>query len=241
VTLVGNIKKDKSVIAIIPAYNEDRNIKEIIEKSKNYVHKIIVVDDGSEDNTLQIAKSTGVLTIANKQNRGKAKALKQGFGKGLKENGSIFVILDGDGQHNPDKIPLFLEKIYEGFDLVIGARKFDKELMPRLRIMANWVSSYLVSFLCGIRIEDSQSGYRAIKRSLLENITFSSNRFQIDTEMIVKAAKCGFKIGFLPIKTIYHPEAKSKVHQIIDPLKFIILLIQLAFWKCHLGKCRTNQ
>ncbi|MFW6148410.1 MAG: glycosyltransferase family 2 protein [Atribacterota bacterium] len=234
-----NLKKDleykDTIIAIIPAFNEEKNIREVIQKCKDYVHKIIVIDDGSRDNTADIAKNMGVTTIVNEQNIGKTGSLKKGFNRGIEENAKIFVLLDADGQHNPQEIPLFLKKIEEGFDLVIGARNFDSEVMPGIRILANSISSYLVSLICGVRIEDSQSGYRAAKREVLEKITLNSKRFQVDTEMIIKAAKCGFKIGFVSIDTIYHPEAKSKVNQILDPVRFVILLVQLAFWRKKAG------
>jgi len=231
-----NLEYKDTIIAIIPAFNEGKNIREVIQKCKDYVHQIIVIDDGSRDNTVDIAKNMGVTTIVNEQNIGKTDSLKKGFNMGLEGSAGVFVLLDADGQHNPQEIPLFIEKIQEGFDLVIGARKFDPEVMPGIRILANSVSSYLVSLICGVRIEDSQSGYRAVKREVLEKITLNSKRFQADTEMIIKTAKCGFKIGFVPIDTIYHPEAKSKVNQILDPLRFGILLVQLAFWRKKAGK-----
>lgn len=226
-----NVPDKKRVICIIPAYNEEKNIGKVIQKCQKYVLRIIVVDDGSNDNTLQVAQSMNVITVQNKQNKGKTEALKKGFNRALEEKAEILLMMDGDGQHNPEEIPCFLGKIQEGYDLVIGARKFDKQVMPAIRILANSISSFLVSLICGIRIDDSQSGYRAVRRKVIENFSLTSNRFQVDTEMIIKAAKCGFKIGFVPIKTIYHPEAKSKVHQIIDPLKFVALIIKLAFWQ----------
>ncbi len=227
-----NINKEEYfTIAIIPAYNEEKNISIVIEKCKKYVDKIMVIDDGSSDNTAAIARESGADTIINKENIGKTDSLKRGFKKGLEEGAEIFMLLDADGQHNPQEIPLFIDKIKEGYDLVIGARKFKLEFMPFIRIFANTTSSYLVSLISGIRIKDSQSGYRAVKREIIERISITSTRYQSDTEMIVKAAKCDFKIGFVPISTIYHPEARSKVNQIIDPIRFIILLIKLIFWK----------
>ena len=224
-------KEEYFTIAIIPAYNEEKNISIVIEKCKKYVDKIMVIDDGSTDNTAAIARESGADTIINKENIGKTDSLKKGFIKGLEEGAEIFMLLDADGQHNPQEIPLFIDKIKEGYDLVIGARKFKPEFMPFIRIFANTTSSYLVSLISGIRIKDSQSGYRAVKREIIERIPIISTRYQSDTEMIVKAAKCGFKIGFVPISTIYHPEARSKINQIIDPIRFIILLIKLIFWK----------
>lgn len=230
-----NIKNSKrqeySTIAIIPAYNEEKNIGKVIEKCKEYVNKIIVIDDCSTDKTATIAGESDTIVIINNKNIGKTDSLKKGFRKGIEERADIFVLLDADGQHDPQEIPLLLKKINEGYDLVVGARKFQREFMPTVRIFANAISSYLVSLISGVRILDSQSGYRAIKRDVLEKITLNSTRYQSDTEMIVKAAKCGFKIGFVPISTIYHPEMNSKVDQIIDPLRFLILLVSLIFWK----------
>jgi len=227
-----SLKENNITIAVIPAYNEEKNIRKVIEHCKKYVHKIIVIDDGSTDNIRQVIQNMDVITIRKRENRGKTEAIRSGFVRGLKEGADIFILLDADGQHDPAEIPYFSKKIQSGFDLVIGARKFDRSIMPVSRILANSISSYLVSMICGIKIEDSQSGYRALRKEVVEKITLTSKRFQVDTEMIIKAVKCGFKVGFVPIKTIYHYEAKSKVNQIIDPLKFIMLLIKLAFWKC---------
>lgn len=233
--------KRQSIMAIIPAYNEEKNIGEVIRKCKKYIDQIIVVDDGSRDNTSQIAKEMDVITLVNEKNMGKTDTLRRGFNKGIEKGGKIFLLIDGDGQHNPDEIPLFLEKIQAGFDLVIGARKFDKKIMPIIRIFANTISSYLVSLVCGMRIEDSQSGYRAVRREILEKINLTSNRFQVDTEMIIKAAKYGFRICSVPIDTIYHSEAKSKINQIVDPIKFVLLLFALAFMKRNKEKNHKNR
>ena len=227
-----SLKENDNIVAIIPSYNEEKNIKKVIKNCKKYVHKIIVIDDGSTDNTFQVIQNMDVITIRNIENRGKTEAIKRGFKRGVKEGAYIFVLLDADGQHDPAEIPIFLKKIRDGFDLIIGARKFERKKMPLLRILANSISSYLVSQICGIKIRDSQSGYRVLRKEIVEKITLTSNRFQVDTEMLIKAARCGFKIGFVPIETIYHYEAKSKVNQIIDPLKFVILLIKLVFWRC---------
>ena len=166
-----NINKEEYfTIAIIPAYNEEKNISIVIEKCKKYVDKIMVIDDGSTDNTAVIARESGADTIINKENIGKTDSLKKGFIKGLEEGAEIFMLLDADGQHNPQEIPLFIDKIKEGYDLVIGSRKFKPEFMPFIRIFANTTSSYLVSLISGIRIKDSQSGYRAVKREIIERV-----------------------------------------------------------------------
>lgn len=220
------------IIALIPAYNEEKNVCAVVRKTLPYVDCVLVVDDGSFDKTSEVAAQCGATVIKNRENKGKADAMYRGFEYAVKNGFDVIVVLDADGQHDPDEIPIFIDKINEGFDIVVGARQFDPSVMPKIRIFANAFSSWLTSLVCHSRISDSQSGYRAIKVDVVKKIRFNSKRYQIETEMLIKAAKCGFKITFVPIKTIYRKEAKSKVNQIIDPLKFVFLVLKLSFWRC---------
>jgi len=221
------------IVALIPAYNEEKNIASVVARTKKYVDVVLVVNDGSQDGTKEVAESAGAVVISYSQNKGKAEAMRVGFRECIKNNSDVIVVLDADGQHDPNEIPQFLEKINEGFDIVVGARQFDRSVMPKIRIFANSFSSWVTSLVCKTRILDSQSGYRAIRASVIKKIPLTSQRYQIETEMLIKAAKCHFKIAFIPIKTIYRKEAKSKVNQIIDPLKFLLLVFKLSFWKCR--------
>jgi glycosyltransferase involved in cell wall biosynthesis len=220
------------LIAIIPAKDEAHNIKDVIVKTKKYVDLVLVIDDGSTDNTKEVAESLGAVVIRNEVNLGKADALKIGFKYAIEHNFDTIALLDADGQHDPDELPKLLKKLNEGYDIVVGARKFSPELMPPLRIFANSVSSFLVSLICGTKILDSQSGYRVLRTEVVKKITFETKRYQLDTEMLIKAARCGFKIGFVEINTIYTERAKSKINQIIDPLKFLWVTLKLAFFRC---------
>jgi glycosyltransferase involved in cell wall biosynthesis len=220
------------IFAIIPAKDEAKNIQGVIGKAKKYVDRVLVIDDGSIDNTSALARKAGASVIRNEQNIGKADALKIGFEFAIKEKADYLLLIDADGQHDPDEIPLFINKMSEGYDVVVGARKFDPRLMPAIRIFANSTSSFILSKICGTKILDSQSGYRLIKRALVEKIKFTSKRYQLETEMLVKAARCGFKIGFVEISTIYSAEAKSKINQLIDPIKFIFIAFKLSLYKC---------
>ncbi|MCI4463330.1 MAG: glycosyltransferase family 2 protein [Caldisericum sp.] len=220
------------LIAIIPAKDEAHNIKDVIVKTKKYVDLVLVIDDGSSDNTKEVAESLGAVVIRNEVNLGKADALKIGFKYAIEHNFDTIALLDADGQHDPDELPKLLKKLNEGYDIVVGARKFSPELMPPLRIFANSVSSFLVSLICGTKILDSQSGYRVLRTEVVKKITFETKRYQLDTEMLIKAARCGFKIGFVEINTIYTERAKSKINQIIDPLKFLWVTLKLAFFRC---------
>lgn len=220
------------LIAIIPCYNEEKNIKNVIEKTRQYVDKIIVIDDGSKDRTSEEAEKCGAVVYRNNENLGKADAMKIGFTLALESGADLILTIDGDGQHNPHEIPKFVDKIGQGYDLVVGARRFEPEHMPGVRIFANSFSSFVSSLACRTKILDSQSGYRLIKKDLVQKVKFESKRYELETEMLIKGARCGFKIGFIPIDTIYRVEAKSKVHQIMDPLRFLLLVLKLSFWRC---------
>lgn len=220
------------LIAIIPAKDEEQNIFDVVVKTKKYVDFVLVIDDGSTDRTKETAEQAGAFVIKNPVNLGKADALKIGFKYAIDHNFDLIALLDGDGQHDPDELPKFIKKIEEDFDLVVGARRFSADVMPPLRIFANSFSSFLVSLICGVRILDSQSGYRVLKTEVVKRITFETKRYQLDTEMLIKAARCGFKIGFVEINTIYTEKAKSKINQLIDPLKFLVATLKLAFYRC---------
>jgi len=220
------------LIAIIPAKDEEQNIGEVVLKTKKYVDFVLVIDDASTDKTKEISESFGAYVIRNKENLGKADSLKIGFKYAIDHNYETIALLDGDGQHDPDELPNLLNKLNEGYDLVVGARKFSLDVMPFLRVFANSFSSFLLSIICGTKILDSQSGYRVLKTEVVKSITFETKRYELDTEMLIKAARCGFKIAFVPIKTIYTEKAKSKINQIIDPLKFLIVALKYAFYRC---------
>lgn len=220
------------LIAIIPAKNEAHNIGPIITGAKKYVDLVVVVDDGSTDGTSEVSKKLGAFVIRSEKNVGKADALKIGFEYALSMKPDLIALLDGDGQHNPDELPLFIEEIGKGYDIVVGARNFNIKKMPFLRSFSNLFSSWLTSIVCKTKILDSQSGYRLLRREVIENISFETKRYQLETEMLVKAARCGFKIGFVKISTIYTPQAKSKINQITDPLKFLIVLFKLSLYRC---------
>jgi len=220
------------LIAIIPSYNEEKNIRFVVERVKKYVDKVVVIDDGSRDMTSVEAERGGAMVYKNEENLGKADAMKVGFSYAINFGADAILTIDGDGQHNLDDIPKFIEKLNQGFDLVVGARKFATPKMPAIRIFANSFSSFLLTLACKTKILDSQSGYRIIKKELVEKVKFESKRYEMETEMLIKAARCGFKIGFVEIDTIYRVEAKSKINQILDPLRFVLLVLRLSFWRC---------
>jgi glycosyltransferase involved in cell wall biosynthesis len=201
---------------LIPALNAARTLSELLGKVREYIppEATIVVDDGSTDATSRIAEEAGVLVIKHSVNRGKGAALRSGFEQVLsKTEYQCVITLDADLQHDPHEIPRFVERWKQGgVDVIIGARKRLGSQMPFHRILSNTITSLLVSARTGVAIRDSQSGYRCISRDVLSTIHLECDAFEAETEMLIKAARSGFRIGFVPIATIYGTEQSHMTH-----------------------------
>lgn len=217
-------------LTIVPAYNEEKELGKLLLNLSKFVSlkNVLVVDDGSNDNTAVIAEKAGSRVLRQKTNQGKGLALKAGFNFAVANGYEAVITMDADGQHDPKEIPKFLS-YYEKYnaDFIIGTRKHSASEMPPLRLLVNKVTSFIASLLSGIRIHDSQSGYRFIRKNIIERIDLKTNRFQMETEIIVKAARAGFSIGEIPIKTIYLSNFKSHINPFIDTIRFIKLALRL--------------
>jgi glycosyltransferase involved in cell wall biosynthesis len=217
------LRKNK-VCAIIPFYNEERFIKEVILKSLKYVDLIIAVNDGSTDRSLELIKNIDdVEIILLDRNYGKGMALKAGFSYAVEMGFEIIITIDADLQHDPDLIPNFIEQL-KNYDFVIGNRKKLFVVMPFHRILSNFITSFLLSIKLGTKIKDSQCGFRAYKKKVLEKISIHSSGFEAESEIIVKAIKEGFKLGHVDIPTIYGEE-KSKIR----PFQAIKSFLRILF------------
>lgn len=203
------LRKNKTC-AVIPFYNEQDFIVDVVNKTKSFVDLVIVVDDGSTDNSLKLVRNIEDIEIVIlDKNYGKGVALKAGFSIALELGFEVIVTLDGDMQHNPEFIPDFLEAIKK-YDVVIGNRMSDLKSMPILRIMSNYLTSYLLSIKLRKIIKDSQCGFRAYRKDVLKKISIHSSGFEAESEIIVRAVREGFTIGFVNVPTIYGNE-KSKM------------------------------
>ncbi|MHA1606896.1 MAG: glycosyltransferase family 2 protein [Candidatus Freyarchaeota archaeon] len=215
------------IVCVSPAFNEERTVSSIVRESLKHVDEVIVVDDGSTDATFKKALAAGAIVIRHPRNMGKGAALKTGFSLALKRNADIIVSIDADGQHEPNEIPKLLKKLMHGsFDLVVGSRFLGSiEGMPSLRILSNTITSRLLRLFFKLPITDSQSGYRAFKRKVIEVVTFSDPRFAAETEILIEAHRKGFKIGEVKIKTIYGEE-KSKMRNVEDTIRWLKVLFK---------------
>ena len=215
---------------LIPSYNEEGTIGVIVRRLKERNFTVYVVDDGSSDATADRASAEGAIVIKFGANMGKGAAMRAGFNRILEEGkfGSI-VIMDGDDQHDIDDIAHLIKKAHEdGSDLVLGNRMQDTSRMPIIRIVTNRFMSWLLSVMTGRDIPDTQCGFRLVKTGLLKKIKLRSSNYDIDSEMILKAAKAGFKIDSAPVKTVY-TNGKSGINPFVDTLRFIRLLILNSF------------
>jgi glycosyltransferase involved in cell wall biosynthesis len=221
------------ILIVIPAFNESENLGKLLKKISSFIplKDVLVVDDGSRDKTANLAKNAGTEVVSFSNNQGKGSALRAGFNFAIKRGYNAVITMDADGQHNPAELPKFLEQFKKsGADLIIGTREQNVSEMPLLRYLTNKTTSLVTSILTGVRVNDSQSGYRLIKRNLLEKVNLKTSRFQMETEIIVKAAMAGFKIGEIPIETIYFENFKSHINPFIDTYRFIRLSL-LMLWR----------
>ena len=200
-----------NVVAIIPAYNEEKALADVIGKTLENVDDVIVVDDGSSDKTSEVAIEAGARVIRHSVNLGKGEALKSGF-KAIGDD-SIIITIDGDGQHNPSEIPDLVRPIIEdGADLVNGSRYMNgpEENTPAYRRVGQKVLDIATNISAGTKVTDSQSGFRAFSPQSKNVFRFKDTGFGIESEMLVDAAEAGLKIVEVPITVRYDLDGSTK-------------------------------
>jgi len=200
------------IIAAIPCLNEEAFIGDIVTRAKKYVDKVIVIDDGSTDNTSKAARAAGAKVIKHKTNQGAGAATRTAFEAAKRSHADILVTLDGDGQHNPDEIPQLLAPIInEEADLVIGSRFLtpNPQQMPKYRKFGIDVITFLYNFGSKARVSDAQCCFRAQNRRLIEAVTITEAGFGFSVQVLIQARKKGFTIKEVPISCIYHSDGSS--------------------------------
>jgi glycosyltransferase involved in cell wall biosynthesis len=207
---------------LIPAYNEQVHIGDVIQSSKKFL-PVIVVDDGSQDETVRIAEQNGARVFKQVPNQGKGAALRRGFQEAMSQGYEFVITLDADGQHAPHEILAFLSEWKKAkTDLIIGYRNFSQ--MPFIRKFSNSTGTYLFSRAVGRKILDNQSGYRLISQPLMNLLLDSKEQgFEFEVEMIVTCIKNELKLGWVPISTIYGDE---KSH--IQPVKHVVNFLRVV-------------
>lgn len=212
-----------AIVALIPAHNEAPRIGPVIEGAARHL-PVLVVDDGSADETAAVAEAAGARVIRQPANRGKGAALKAGFRRAIADGAGAVLTLDADGQHDPAEIPAFLAaRQRTGAPLVIGAREFRH--MPPVRRVANLLGKRVLRWATGREIRDNQSGYRLVDRDLMEAMLASAEPgFGFEVEMIVECVRRRWDIAWVPIRTIYGREESH-----IKPLTHLARFLTLAW------------
>lgn len=214
------------VVAVIPVFNEVRFIGGVVERVLCRLPVVIVVDDGSTDGSGESAARRGATVIRHERNRGKGAALQSGFRGALDAGCEGVVTLDGDGQHSPEDIPRLLEAAREcDADVVIGRRRRVKGVMPEPRRLVNASSSALVSLLTGRRFSDIHSGFRFLRRRVLERVPLRARGFDAETAFLFDIARRRFRVVEEPVETLYGDQ-ESKIRPVTDTMRFFAVTLR---------------
>ncbi len=216
-------------IVLIPLFNEESTIGELLDKIHAQGYKTLVVDDGSQDQGARIAQEKGSTVLALGRNQGKGMALKRGFEFLLgRPSWQIVVLMDSDGQHDPSEIKTFVDAHAAGADLVLGNRMDFRKNMPWVRWVTNRFTSYCVSYSARASVPDSQCGFRSLRREVLAGLSLTCDRFDLESEMLIQAGRRGHRIVSIPVRTIYHHH-RSRIRPFADTVRFFRLLLKYGF------------
>jgi glycosyltransferase involved in cell wall biosynthesis len=220
-----------NICALIPAFNEAPHIAAVVEGARKHLDSVVVIDDGSSDGTAELARGAGAHCLESKGNFGKASALHLGIAYARAHNFTHIITMDGDGQHLAEDIPALLRVAREtGADLVIGARPFDRALMPRARFYSNTIGSQWASALVGRQIKDSQSGFRIFRLESLSRAKLRSRRYEFEMEALIKLGRMGCTIEHAPIHMVYeNGQSRSKMKPIRDTINICLWSVAYRF------------
>lgn len=218
-----------AVCVLIPAYNEEKSIAGVVRSVTSLGYAVLCVDDGSKDRTGDEARRAGAEVLTLSPNRGKGGALKAGIERFLRSRYEALVMMDADGQHDPADLQKLLEPIRSGTaDLVIGDRMSRTQGMPPVRVVTNRFMSWLLSTFAGQAMPDTQCGYRAANRAVLDKVRIRSNRFEVESEILLEAARRRFRIASVPVRCVYEGRP-SHIQPAKDTLRFVAFLIRRLF------------
>ncbi len=219
------------LLVVVPAYNAARTLPELLSRIRRvWAGPLLVVDDGSRDTTSRVARDQGAEVVRHAFNMGKGQALATAFQFALDHGFAGVITLDADLQHPPEWIPLFARALQDA-DLVVGSRRHEIHRMPRDRQLSNRLTSLILSVLTAHRIPDSQSGYRALRTTLLRKVfPLWTSRYDTESEILYKALRAGARVRFVPIPVVSAPA--SHIRRIPDTLRFLKLMGRMIW---HMG------
>lgn len=219
----GSAVNRTTVAAIIPAYCEEKHVRDVVERTLHQVDHVVVVDDGSADATTANARAAGADVVTHERNVGKGESIKTGLRYWLERGFQHVVILDADGQHLPEEIARFIAAAPTGAALLIGTRMNDVRQMPLVRRMVNRYMSRRISRVCGQDVPDTQCGFRMLSAAVIPHLLDGAARFEYETEMLFIVSRQGGKIESVPISTVYGDEVSS-IHPVRDSIRFFKLM-----------------
>jgi glycosyltransferase involved in cell wall biosynthesis len=228
------------ILVCVPAFNESKNISDIVNRCKKYADEVLVYDDGSKDDTQQLAMLAGATVIRSPENKGYGVAIRSLFHAAKQKNADIMITLDSDGQHNPDQIPAMIETLKQGFDIVIGSRflrRDDKDKVPKFRSFGIKTITKLTQVASYKDITDSQSGFRAYNKNALSKINLYEDGMAVSTEILLRAGEKKLAVAEVPITINYDTDDTSTLNPITHGIgvlysvfQFISLRHPLAFY-----------
>ncbi|MFC1906272.1 glycosyltransferase family 2 protein [Chloroflexota bacterium] len=216
------------VIAVIPCYNTESHIAEVVTKCLPHVDQVIVVDDESTDDTAEIARKTGALVVNHEVRAGAGAATRTGFETALKSKADVLVTIDGDGQHDPDDIPLLIAPILKGeADLIIGSRFLNKKSnIPLYRKFGIQVINFLYNVGSRLKVSDSQSCFRAYSKNSVQSLNITEKGFSFSVQLLIQARRRGLVIAEVPISCTYDHDSHS-LNPIIHGLGVALAIVRL--------------
>lgn len=235
---------------VIPAYNEGGTIQALVKKVLQFTENVYVVDDGSLDDTLKQIEGMPINVLVNESNQGKAASLWRGMQAAINSGAEAVITLDGDGQHNPDDIPILLSAAQQHpHSLIIAARLLNREHAPKARLFANNFADFWISWAAGQWVSDSQSGYRLYPAGLIQAVDVPRNRhrsFVFESEMAIEAARHGYPCIPVAIKSVYlHGGRSSHFRPVADITRIVLMvawkilqkgLYPVGLWRALFGK-----
>lgn len=226
-------RPDHKILIAVPVYNEENHLSSLLQEILHSYPQIdvLVVNDGSVDGTHEVIRTFPVRTIRHEHNRGKGAAILSAIEYAQSRRYQWLIIMDGDGQHAPGDIQNFVREIEQNnADLILGNRMNAVNNMPFHRFLSNGITSIIIS-LCsgGVRVHDSQCGFRAMRLLCIRRDTFKYKGFQFESELVLRLGKANRRLKEIPIRTIYQNQ-KSQMKLLYDTLKFIILIANSFTW-----------
>jgi len=223
-----------TVIAIIPALNEEGKIGTTVSKMPGIVDEILVIDDGSRDNTVKEAESRGATILSHKTNRGVGAAIRTGIEYALNKKYDICVVMGGDNQDNPKQIPVLLDPIIdEGYDFVQGSRYlYGIKQIPKFRRVTTKFYILLFKIVCGYPLTDGSNGFRAFRTKIAKNFNLwqkSLDRYELEPYFMLKAIKKGYKFKEAPVQKFYRDEGYTKMVPVRDWYSILKPLLKELF------------